>query len=127
MATPRRVPQPCHILIVESSPELRRFMALLLEGEHHKVTTQTTAEEARALLRPTSVDVIITDSFGRGREDAVESVRGLLQAARRTPVVLCTGYQLSPDEWRRAGVRDLILKPFDPDVFLTRVGQWGAA
>ncbi len=118
MAVPRLPPKPCRVLVVESSPELRRFMALLLEGERHQVTTLARPDEAATLLRTANIDVVITDSFASSPDRALESVRDILCAAGSTPVVLCTGHRLPIDALRRAGVRDLIPKPFDPDIFL---------
>jgi len=111
----------CHILVVESSPELRRVMVLLLEDEGHTVVQSATPEEAMALLSDSGFDLVITDTFGRSSQDALESASGVLEAAAGTPVALCTGYRFTMDEVRRAGFSDIIRKPFEPEVFLERV------
>jgi CheY-like chemotaxis protein len=96
-------------------------MALLLEGEGHSVVQAATLAEAIEHLTATPFDLVITDSFGRTPEDALQSISGILEAAAPAPVVLCTGHRLLLDDLERAGVRGMIRKPFQVDAFLAQI------
>jgi CheY-like chemotaxis protein len=115
--------RPCRVLVVEPVPGLQYLMTLLLEEEDCTVTMVATLDGAMAELATAAFDVVLTDSFSLKPQDVYLSIRGLLRAAGKTPVVLCTAHRLAPKELSAAGVHVVIPKPFDIDFFAARVKQ----
>ena len=112
------------VLVVEDSEVIRRVISLILEGEGYHVVATDRGRDVLELAwheRPAAVtlDLNLPDSDGR---DVLRQLKG----DRRTteiPVIVVSAFAeaLSTDDRRRAD--DVILKPFDLDDFLGRVGR----
>ncbi len=90
------------VLIVESSPELRRMLEESLSQRGYTVASVTDVEEALETLRRTPADLVIADPpSGRGSEG--RAMDALHREFPQVPSIV-----VSPDT-------------FDPSVFTTRV------
>lgn len=68
---------PAHVLVLESSPELRKMLEEGLGDQGYVVTATSSAEEALATLRRQSADLVIADPpVGHGKESgALERIQ----------------------------------------------------
>ncbi len=115
-------PRPS-ILVVEDTPGIALVLRALLEGEGYRVVLVTTVAEGIGALSCGPVDLILTDSFSRTPEGVIESITGLLSAAKDTPVALLTAHDVPHAELRTRGLCARIPKPFDADELLQQVGS----
>jgi two-component system phosphate regulon response regulator OmpR len=115
--------ESAHILLVDDDDRLRQLLGRFL-GEHgFRVTTATTAAEAREQLRFLEFDLMVLDVMMPGESglSLTEALRGdraptmpiLLLTARGTPEDILAGFE--------AGADDYLGKPFDPRVLLARI------
>jgi response regulator RpfG family c-di-GMP phosphodiesterase len=101
------------ILVVDDEPEINNVLCDLL-SEHYECAPANSAEEALALLRQQSFDLVISDITMTGMS-GLEMVPHVLAVAPQTVVVLISGAQSieSAIEALRVGAFDYIMKPFD--------------
>lgn len=121
-----------HILYVEDSRVVSLATQRLLEGQGLAVTHRASAEDALALLGgasggPPPADLVLTDLYlkggmtGREMLDKIRSRRGWSRAT--LPVVVLTGEddRSRQAELLRAGANDLVGKPIDERLLLTKL------
>lgn len=110
-----------HILFVEDNALLRRSLAFNLESAGYRVTTAVSAEDALALSRRDSPDLVLLDIGLPGMDglDALPHFRDSVGA----PVIFLTGRRRQLDEalGLELGADDYITKPFDESVLLARI------
>ncbi len=111
------------ILVAEDTAGIALVLRTLLEGEGYRVVHASTVAEGVGALACGPVDLILTDSFSQTPEGAVESVAGLLTAAKDTPVALVTAHDVPHSNLRARGLCTRIPKPFDADELLQQVGS----
>jgi response regulator RpfG family c-di-GMP phosphodiesterase len=101
------------ILVVDDEPEINNVLCDLL-SEQYECAPANSAEEALALLREQSFDLVISDITMTGMS-GLEMVPHVLAVAPQTVVVLISGAQSieSAIEALRVGAFDYIMKPFD--------------
>ncbi|HLZ71743.1 MAG TPA: response regulator [Dehalococcoidia bacterium] len=111
------------VLIAENSAAVAHVLAALLEGEGYGVLIARTLGLAEGVLRATSVDLVIADSFAATAAAALTRLAALRDLARPAPVLLFTGHRDVPElAARAAGYAGMLPKPFDIDELLARVG-----
>lgn len=113
------------ILIVEDNAEISAFISGLLSGEY----TVLTAENGRSGLAIASSffpDLIIADEM-MPIMTGLEMCRRLKQIPRlgSTPIIMLTAKTdtVTENESIRLGIDTFMLKPFEPNVLLTRIRQ----
>lgn len=101
------------ILVVDDEPEILNVFSDLL-SEHYECSTASSAEDALALLREQSFNLVISDITMTGMS-GLQMVPHVLKVAPQTVVVLVSGAQTveSAVEALRVGAFDYIMKPFD--------------
>jgi DNA-binding NtrC family response regulator len=104
------------LLVVDDESYVRESLAALLADRGYKVRTAGSVKEAMEERRLHGVDAVLTD-LKMPREDGLDLVRGLANSHPGLPVVVLTAYGTvrSAVECVRAGARDYLLKPTDPD------------
>ncbi len=116
-----------NLLIVEDDTDMAGLLVELARGEGFSPQTAPSAEDAEPYLAGGEVDALFTDLRLPGSDGLA-----LLARARRDnphlPVVLITGYAtpMNTIEAFRAGVTDVILKPFETGLVrlaLRRIGE----
>jgi CheY-like chemotaxis protein len=104
------------VLFVDDEEALTRVGRTMLERLGYHVTTQTGPLQALALFRarPQDFDLVLTDYTMPGMT-GLQLTRQLLAIRPDIPVILTTGYSamLTPDSLQDAGIRELILKPYN--------------
>lgn len=116
----------CRVLLVEDHADARNTLRLLLEMSGHRVEITDSGEEALRLATTFQPDIAVID-IGLPDIDGYQVARRLRSTdlGRATYLVALTGYG-QPDDRRRAldsGFDEHVVKPIDPDHFLTMVGR----
>lgn len=107
------------ILIVEDEADILNLMSLHLSREGYTVTTATTGETGRELLRKNIYNVAVLDWMLPG----VSGLTLCKEINGRVPVLMVTA-RANPADIVLAlemGAEDYVVKPFDLSVFLARV------
>ncbi len=102
------------ILVVEDEKDVLTAVTMALEDGGHKIDTAEDGFEALALVKEHKYDLILTD-LRMPRMDGLELVRSLQKWGEAVPVVVLTAYATIDSTARlfKAGIRDLLVKPFD--------------
>ncbi len=106
------------VLVVDDEPQVRGFLALVLEDEGYRVETATNGREALAKARDHAPDVIlldlampVLDGAGFLRECRADPAFGAV------PVLLMSAGDM-PVHAEALGAQGLLVKPFDFDAAL---------
>ncbi|MDD5585722.1 MAG: response regulator transcription factor [Alphaproteobacteria bacterium] len=116
-----------HILVVDDDDRLRELLRRYLAEQGLIVSTARSAEEARAVLKSFSYDLMVLDIMMPG-ETGLEMTRSMRQMnrapGRQMPVLLLTARGEPSDriEGFESGADDYLAKPFEPRELLLRIG-----
>jgi DNA-binding response OmpR family regulator len=110
-----------HILLVDDDALLRRSLAFNLEQAGYRVSTAANAEDALALARQDSPDLVLLD-IGLPGMDGLDALRQFREQSG-VPVIFLTARRRELDEalGLELGADDYVTKPFDLDVLLAHV------
>jgi DNA-binding response OmpR family regulator len=110
-----------HILVVDDDKLLRRSLGLQLEQAGYRASTAASAEDALALARRDTPDLILLD-IGLPGMDGLEALRQF-QQEMDVPIIFVTARRRELDTilGLELGADDYITKPFNPDVLLAHV------
>jgi len=110
------------ILVVDDEKNIRRTLALVLEGEGFVVVDAGTAEEALELLERRRVDMALFDVCLPGM-DGITALKLLHEQEPELPVVMISGHASVRDavEATRSGAFDFIEKPLSRERVLVTV------
>ena len=105
------VSTPLDLLVVEDHPDSLEFLKTLLETAGHRVTTAVTGRDAVRLCGSRRFDLVLLDLVLPDLDglSVAESIR-----STGMPVVAMSAYldRWSEDDFRRAGFRSRLRKPF---------------
>jgi two-component system phosphate regulon response regulator OmpR len=112
-----------HILLVDDDARLRGLLGRYLGEQGFRITTASSAADAREKLRALEFDLMVLDVMMPGetglaftedlRADRAPDLPILLLTARGAPEDVVAGFE--------AGADDYLGKPFDPRVLLVRI------
>src|ERR1051326_832584 len=105
-----------HALVIDDEPQVRDFVAAVLEGEGWKVSQSGSAEDAFSRLGDANWAVVFCDVL-RGGADGFAVLRHFKQEVPETKVVLMTGHGSASGavDATAFGAYDYLLKPFGPE------------
>lgn len=109
------------ILIVDDDRFFTKVLKIILTGEAFEVSSAATLVEARALLRLTPFDVIISDLRIPDGNDGLALLQELRAEENRIPFIMLTGYG-DVDNYMlamNAGASDYLNKPVEAEELLT--------
>jgi CheY-like chemotaxis protein len=126
--TARREPCVTTVLVVDDSAEARQQLRFLLEDLGHAVIEASNVQQALALVRQATPDMILSD-IQMPRVDGFELCRQLQQdqILRHVPLVLITEEFSGPDMQRFAqdvGAVAVLMKPVTPQDLHAVVDVW---
>jgi signal transduction histidine kinase len=106
------------VLIVEDSADTLALLKTIFAQEGAQVLTSTSAEEALAVLKSTTPDIIVSD-IGMPDTDGFELLKQIQQMPQfaSTPAIAISGYASESDRKQAlsVGYRALLAKPVDVD------------
>ncbi|MBQ9539774.1 MAG: response regulator transcription factor [Treponema sp.] len=111
------------LLLVEEDVRLSQSLVELFQRGHYGVDAVYTAEDALKYIQSGIYDGIVLDSALAGK-DSIAMLKGLREKGFSLPVVVLSdkGDKESTIKGLDYGADDYIVKPFDPDILLARVG-----
>jgi DNA-binding response OmpR family regulator len=110
------------ILVVDDEPKLSRSLALILQRAGYVVSTAASAGEALQLLQAGAFDLVFLD-IKLPDQSGVHLLSQIRALYPDMPVLMLTAHASleTAIEAVRAGARDYLLKPIDPEAILGRV------
>lgn len=111
------------ILVVEDDKDLNRLICVCLRGLGHDVTCAFDGEEAVAYLGENKYDLLLTDIM-MPKLDGFELAERAKIIEKNMPIVFMTAKDDKPSQLLgyRLGIDDYIVKPFDVDVLMMKIG-----
>ena len=111
------------ILVVEDDHDLNRLMRTYLRGDGFDVCACFDGVEALEKLETDKFDMVLTDIM-MPRMDGFELAENIRSIDKSVPIVFMTAKDDKPSKMLgyRLGIDDYIVKPFDLDVLLMKVG-----
>ena len=112
------------ILAVDDSNSMRQMVSFTLKQAGHQVTEAADGEEALALAKSNSFNLVISD-VNMPKMDGIALIKALrtLPSYKFTPLLMLTTESGSDkkQEGKAAGATGWIVKPFNPDQLLATV------
>ena len=111
-----------HILLLEDTPGIQRFLVKGLGEEGHRVTAVADLQAARAALLDTDFDALVVDRM-LPDGDGLDIVRELRRAGSRVPCLCLTARDRVDErvEGLRSGADDYLVKPFAFEELVARL------
>ncbi|MDE6473706.1 MAG: response regulator transcription factor [Clostridia bacterium] len=111
------------ILVVEDDRDLNRLVCSCLRGEGHDVTCAFDGEEALTHLSEGKYDLLLTDIM-MPKVDGFDLAEKAKLIDKIMPIVFMTAKDDKPSQLLgyRLGIDDYIVKPFDVDVLIMKIG-----
>ncbi|MDE5756023.1 MAG: response regulator transcription factor [Clostridia bacterium] len=111
------------ILVAEDDKDLNRLVCSCLRGEGHDVTSALDGEEALNYLGENKFDLLLTDIM-MPRLDGFDLAERAKLVDKNMPIVFMTAKDDKPSQvlGYRLGIDDYIVKPFDVDVLIMKIG-----
>lgn len=108
--------KPLKLLILEDDPMSRKFLSYML-GKKNEIQIAETVQDARKILRRTSVDMVLLDISLADGSDGLELVRWMRKQSKMQdiPVIATTAHSGTDiqEKCLSAGCNDYIVKPID--------------
>jgi CheY-like chemotaxis protein len=105
-----------HLMVVDDEPALVNVASRLLRQLDYRVTGHTDPEQALTDFErhPAEFDLVLCDLTMPGMS-GLQLSRRMLAVRPELPILLVSGYagSMDPAEWRQAGIRELITKPYE--------------
>jgi two-component system phosphate regulon response regulator OmpR len=126
-ATARTPAQPAddapHLLLVDDDRRIRDLLSRFLCGEGYRVTTASSATDARAKLLGLHFDLLILDVMMPG-ETGFDLAR-FIRTSSSVPIIMLTARHEAEAriEGLQIGADDYVAKPFEPRELILRIGN----
>ena len=123
-ATPTETKPEARVLVVDDEANIVELLSVSLKFQGFEVYTATNGAQALDRARDARPDAVILDVMMPGM-DGFEVLARLrrLPDAERVPVMVLTGYSDAVERARDAGAQEVLLKPFEKNVFVKKVLQ----
>lgn len=111
------------ILVAEDDEALRRLVCAGLRNSGYEVCACGDGEEAARALENEPFDMLITDVM-MPKKDGFSLAEEVRELDKQIPILFMTALDDMPSRKRgyRIGIDDYVVKPFDTEVLLLRVG-----
>ena len=111
------------VLVAEDDKDLNRLVCSCLRGQGHDVTSALDGEEALKYLAESKFDLLLTDIM-MPKLDGFDLAQKAKLIDENMPIVFMTAKDDKPSQLLgyRLGIDDYIVKPFDVDVLIMKIG-----
>jgi CheY-like chemotaxis protein len=114
------------ILVVDDEPAVRDMLKDFLTPLEYEVLTAANGEEALNLAEREDPEIILLDVRMPGIDGLETCGRLKIQEETRgIPIIMMTGFGITPDEAQTVGAEDCVSKPFNLPDLLRRVSAIG--
>ena len=112
-----------HLLLVDDDRRIRDLLSRFLSGEGYRVTTASSANDARAKLLGLHFDLLILDVMMPG-ETGFDLAR-FIRTSSSVPIIMLTARHEAEAriEGLQIGADDYVAKPFEPRELILRIGN----
>jgi two-component system phosphate regulon response regulator OmpR len=112
-----------HLLLVDDDRRIRDLLSRFLCSEGYRVTTATSARDARAKLLGLHFDLLILDVMMPG-ETGFDLAR-FIRTSSSVPIIMLTARHEAESriEGLQIGADDYVAKPFEPRELVLRIGN----
>jgi two-component system, cell cycle sensor histidine kinase and response regulator CckA len=115
------------VIVVDDSESDRQLMTILLKYAGHRVMLSADGQSGLDLIKKEQPDLVIADLITPG-VDGYELARAVRAnpGTAATPIILQTAHYLESEVRRisaQIGIQQVIIKPFEPQVFLDAVAK----
>ena len=112
-----------HLLLVDDDRRIRDLLSRFLSGEGYRVTTASSAGDARAKLLGLHFDLLILDVMMPG-ETGFDLAR-FIRISSSVPIIMLTARHEAEAriEGLQIGADDYVAKPFEPRELILRIGN----
>ncbi|GAA5315949.1 MAG: hypothetical protein AseanaTS_11540 [Candidatus Pelagadaptatus aseana] len=115
-----------HILVVEDNPDNSKLVTWILEDEDYLVTCCETAEAGLEALQRQAFDAVLMDISlpGMDGKEATQHIRQQPQW-QALPIIALTAHAVKGEHEAilASGVTDLITKPLDEELLISRLAE----
>jgi len=110
------------ILVIDDDPDIVEVLTMRLKANGYEVTCAFDGQEGLLRLKVDNPDLIILDVMmptmdGFSFVQEIKKVEGFFH----TPIIVLTAKELMGDIFKREGISDCLLKPFDAPKLLEAV------
>lgn len=109
------------ILLVDDEPAILLTLKALLDIHGFEVETATSARDAKAKLRNSIFQMVITDMRMENDEAGLEVARAAKSVAYQPAVALLTAFPLGDDAWRDDGADEMLVKPMNSQALIQQL------
>jgi two-component system phosphate regulon response regulator OmpR len=112
-----------HLLVVDDDLRIRDLLSRYLVDHGYRVTTASSAGEARSKLEGMAYDLLVLDVMMPG-ESGLDLARSIRNGSA-VPILMLTALTETEDRIKglETGVDDYVAKPFDPRELLLRINS----
>ncbi len=109
------------ILLVDDEPAILLTLKALLDIHGFEVETATSARDAKAKLRNSVFQMVITDMRMESDEAGLEVARAAKSAPYQPAVALLTAFPLDDGGWRDDGADEMLVKPMNSQALIQQL------
>jgi DNA-binding response OmpR family regulator len=116
------------VILIEDDGLVRTLLMRRMVAAGYRVTALRDGRELEKVIADNPVDMLVID-LGLPYIDGFALVEGLRARGIRTPVLVISAYELPHlfGSAKSAGANDVLLKPFDQEELIARMGRLLAA
>ncbi len=122
-----RSPYLARLLVVEHDAGIQELLTAFLTSEGYSVCLANSPDEARALLREQSFNLVLTDLFSTSSRDRFRAALQLRACAYPIPVGVITGWNVEEAELAQHDFAFFLPKPFDVEDLVDSIAACVAA
>lgn len=109
------------ILLVDDEPAILLTLKALLDIHGFEVETSSCARDAKAKLRNSVFQMVITDMRMEHEEAGLEVARAAKKAPYQPAVALLTAFPLDDEIWRGDGADEMLVKPMNSQALIQQL------
>lgn len=109
------------ILLVDDELTVLLTLKTVLEINGFEVETAASAKEAKAKLRHSEFQMVITDMRMESDTSGIEVVRAAKKAPYQPAISMLTAYPVADTEWQAEGADEMLVKPMNTRELLHQI------